>query len=169
MPDPLLSDGGVPKITGRFRSTLHKVKGTGGIIRCDGDMLALAAPRPYRATGLNAYAKRGPFSSKRPVRLPAGASAMERRSGIRARSIPPKMPRGSAWRELHGRSYRLCGDRLTPSRCAGCGRLTGAGAALNLDMHIYELSDPDCRARWWGEATKALAAVRLGVPPGEQT
>ncbi len=77
-----------------------------------------------------------------------------------------------AWGELQCRWHRLHGEQVSGRQCAGCGKPMSGLPALDLgDGNRAHLDRLDCviryGQRWRGTATRALAAMGLHAPPGQ--
>ena len=77
-----------------------------------------------------------------------------------------------AWGELECRWHRLFGESIQEWQCAGCGEPIGGLLSLDLqDGNRVHLERLDCLIRygerWRGAATRALTALGLRPPAGE--
>jgi len=87
--------------------------------------------------------------------------------GIRSREDAALL----AWGELECRWHRLYGERMLEWRCAGCGEPIGGLASLEFqDGNRVHFDELDCLIRygerWRGAATRALVAMGLQPPAG---
>ena len=162
--------------TARVENLIAAVVAAGGVIRRDGDMIELAAPRPL-PRGLVARIREA-----KPALLAILAETAdwrERHSEALAywgALHPTPEAARLAWRELEDHWHRLHGACFPQWQCAGCRDPIGGLAALDLAdgnrVHLDEVHGLDCLLafgeRWRREATAGLRALGLD-PPAENS
>jgi hypothetical protein len=154
------------------RALLAEVAEAGGRIEARGDRLRLTAPQPLPAD----------LVARIRAAKPALFSALDGAHDWPARHREALAHWGAlhpadeaarlAWGELQGRWYRHHGERLPEWQCAGCGEPIGGLPAVDCgDGNRVHLGSLDCIVRfgerWRGAATRALLAMGLQPPAGE--
>lgn len=158
--------------TAHAADLIAAVRAAGGIIRRDGNMIELAAPRPLPAELLARIREAKPAL----LGLLAGTAdwRARHREALAYWSLlhPDDEAASLAWGELQCRWHLLHGARLPSWQCAGCGEPNDGLPALDLaDGNRVHFETLSCvlryGERWRRAATEALFAMGLKPPAWE--
>jgi hypothetical protein len=159
----------------RAEYLIGAVRAAGGIIRREGDMIELAAPRPL-PPALVARIRQ----AKAALLALLGEATGDWRSRHREALVywgalhPAERAPQIAWGEMQWRWHRLHGTRAPQWQCAGCWEPIGGLELLTLgDGNRVHLDRLGCLLRfgerWRSEAAAGLRALGLDPPPGFDT